>query len=294
MKAVVFDGKCLAEKIKLSIRRKIKKLKLKPLIVSIRAGASPASETYVTRQEKSCIAAGIKYRKIKFPENVSEKTILKKIQTLNDDAKVTGIIVLLPLPVKINTLTVHKSIKPEKDIEGVNPDNTGLLSRGKAIMPPCTAAAVMKILKSIKCSAEGKNAVIVGCSDIVGKPLAMMLMRESATVTVCNIKTKNLSSHTQKADILIAAAGVKNLIKPSMIKRGAIVIDVGFNAAPKLKAHRGMTADARAAKNGICGDVCFKAVLKKASFITPVPGGVGPVTAYQLLLNAVNAAANKK
>jgi len=269
MKAVIFDGKCLAEKIKASLRRRIKKLKHKPLIVSIRAGASPASETYVSRQEKTCLAAEIKYRKIKLPGNVSEKTIIKKIKTLNADPEVTGIIVLLPLPAKINTLTVHKSIQPEKDIEGVNPDNTGLLTRGKAIMPPCTAAAVMEILKSIKCHAEGKNAVIVGCSDIVGKPLAMMLLREYATVTVCSIKTRNLSAHTKKADILISAAGVKGLIKSSMIKRGAVVVDVGFNAA----------------KNGICGDVCFQAALKKASFITPVPGGVGPVTAYQLLLN---------
>ena len=278
MKAVIFDGKCLADKIKSSIRRRIKKLKLKPLIVSIRAGESHSSAAYVARQEKNCLATGIKYRKIKFPENVSEKTILKKIQTLNDDPEVTGIIVLLPLPAKINALAVHKTIQPGKDIEGVNPDNTGLLTRGKAIMPPCTAAAVMEILKSIKCCVEGKNAVIVGCSNIVGKPLAMMLLRKSATVTVCNKKTKNLSSHTKKADILIAAAGVKNLIKPSMIKRGAVVVDVGFNAL----------------KNGICGDVCFRAALKKASFITPVPGGVGPVTAYQLLLNAVNAAVNSK
>ncbi|MEA2082534.1 MAG: bifunctional 5,10-methylenetetrahydrofolate dehydrogenase/5,10-methenyltetrahydrofolate cyclohydrolase, partial [Elusimicrobiota bacterium] len=226
MKAAVFNGKVLADKIKLSTQRKMKKLKLKPLIVSIRVGKLPASAAYVARQEKNCLATGIKYRKITFSGNVSEKTVLKKINTLNNDPEVTGIIVLLPLPDQIDSLTVHKNIAPEKDIEGVNPDNTGLLARDKAIMPPCTAAAVMKILKSIKCSARGKHAVIVGCSNIVGKPLAMMLLSKLATVTVCNLRTKNLSSHTQSADILIAAAGVKNLIKPSMIKKSAVVIDV--------------------------------------------------------------------
>ncbi len=278
MKAVIFNGKKLADGIKSKLRRKMTMLKLKPLIVSISAGASRASDAYIARQEKICREAGIEYRKIRFPAKALERTIIRKIEELNADRKVTGIIVLLPLPPGINTLSVHRSIRTEKDIEGVNPDNTGLLARGKAIMPPCTAAAVMEILKSINCFAGGKNAVIVGCSDIVGKPLAMMLLGENATVTVCNIKTKNLSSHTKTADILIAAAGVKGLIKAPMIKRGAVVIDVGFNAA----------------KHGICGDVDFKAAMKKASFITPVPGGVGPVTAYQLLLNAVSAAARQK
>ena len=278
MKAVVFDGKKLAGRIKSHLRGKMNRLKLKPLIVSVSAGASRASDAYISRQERSCREVGIEYRKIQFPASADERTIIKKIEELNSDRKVTGIIVLLPLPSGISALEVHRRIRAEKDIEGVNPDNTGLLARGKAIMPPCTAAAVMAILKSAKCRPGGKNAVIVGCSDIVGKPLAMMLLAENATVTVCNIKTRNLASHTKKADILIAAAGAKNLIKASMIKSGATVIDVGFNVA----------------KHGICGDVDFKGAVKKASFITPVPGGVGPVTAYQLLTNAVRAAELQK
>ena len=278
MKPEIVRGNGIAEKIRSSLKRNTSRTGPRPLLAAVRVGKNKASEFYAKKQQKNCLTSGIDFKLVNLSEKTTEKKLVSEIRKLNNNSRVSGIIVFVPLPGHINTLNIHNAIAPEKDVEGVTPSNLGLLVRGQATFMPCTALAVMKILETSGINPEGKECVIIGSSDIIGKPLTLMLLLKMATVTVCHIKTRDISIHTKKADILVVAAGKKNLVRGNMIKKGAAVIDVGFNVSAK----------------GISGDVCFREAVKKASLITPVPGGIGPVTTAMLMENTLKAFLRQK
>lgn len=238
-------------------------------------GENPASQVYVRNKVKACENAGIRSTLIQKPESLSEAELLQIIAALNADASVDGILVQLPLPKQINSQRVIEAIAADKDVDGFHVSNAGALMTGAPIFRPCTPYGVMKMLHSIKATIWGANAVIVGASNIVGKPMAMMLLAEGATVTLCNSKTKGLEEHTRRADILVAAIGRPRMITADMIKPGAVVIDVGINRLPDGK---------------LVGDVDYEPASRVASAISPVPGGVGPMTIAMLLINTLESA----
>ncbi len=238
-------------------------------------GENPASQVYVRNKVKACENAGIRSTLIQKPESLSEAELLQIIAALNADASVDGILVQLPLPKQINSQRIIEAIAADKDVDGFHVSNAGALMTGAPIFRPCTPYGVMKMLHSIKATIWGANAVIVGASNIVGKPMAMMLLAEGATVTLCNSKTKDLEEHTRRADILVAAIGRPRMITADMIKPGAVVIDVGINRLPDGK---------------LVGDVDYEPASQVASAITPVPGGVGPMTIAMLLINTLESA----
>ena len=269
----ILDGRALADKILNSVKRKVARIK-KPLTLAvILVGKSPASVAYVRMKKKSAEKVGIKFQKIDFPETISEKKLLAEIDKLNRDKKITGFIVQLPLPKKINELKIISAIDPAKDVDGFHPLNFGKGFLNMPALLPATPAGMMRLLDEYKIDLVGKEVVVIGRSNIVGKPMAVLLINRGATVTVCNRRTKDLAGHTKKADIIIAAAGVPNLVKAGMVKKGVVVVDAGC------------------AKVGdkLVGDVDFQQVKKKASFITPVPGGVGPMTVATLIENTLLA-----
>jgi len=279
--AKLLEGKPIAEKIKEEIRRQILSLKSKPVLASVMAGDNAGAEAYVRSQQKSAQSLGIDYQFHKLARDTAEGQLIEFIQKLNSDNSVNGIIVQMPLPGQIDYKNISRFISPEKDIEGVHPANIGKIvfgvSTGKAGLLPCTAAAVMELLKETGVDLYGKEAVVVGHSEIVGKPLALLLLDKFATVTVCHIGTSKagkLEEHVKKAEVLIVAVGKAGLIKGEWIKEGAIVIDVGINRVG----------------DKIVGDVEFETAEKHASYITPVPGGVGPLTVTMLMRNLVSAA----
>lgn len=279
--AKLLEGKPIAEKIKEEIRRQILSLKSKPVLASVMAGDNAGAEAYVRSQQKSAQGLGIDYQFHKLARDTAEGQLIEFIQKLNSDNSVNGIIIQMPLPAQIDYKNISQFISPEKDIEGVHPVNIGKIvfgtSTGKAGLLPCTAAAVMELLKETGVDLYGKEAVVVGHSEIVGKPLALLLLDKFATVTVCHIGTSKagkLEEHVRKAEVLIVAVGKAGLIKGGWIKEGAIVIDVGINRVA----------------DKIVGDVEFEQAEKKASYITPVPGGVGPLTVTMLMRNLVSAA----
>ena len=275
MSAKIIDGKHIAQQMREALRRKVQDFSTPPGLAVIIVGENPASKVYVRNKEKASIDAGIRSEVIALPDRVSQEEVLERIHALNRDPAIHGILVQLPLPAHFDARRVLDSISPEKDVDGFHPCNVGALFLGNPGLQPCTPHGVMKMLEYENVPIRGKHAVIVGASNIVGKPMAVMLLSSGATVTICNSKTPDLGHHTRDADILVVAVGRPNLVTGDMVKEGAVVIDVGMN---RLEDGR------------LAGDVDFESAKLKASLITPVPGGVGPMTIAMLLENTVEAA----
>ncbi|EAJ4326788.1 bifunctional methylenetetrahydrofolate dehydrogenase/methenyltetrahydrofolate cyclohydrolase FolD [Campylobacter coli] len=277
----LLDGKALSAKIKQELKEKNKMLKengVETCLAVILVGNDPASQTYVNSKAKACEECDIKSLVYRLDENTTQNELLALINTLNHDDSVHGILVQLPLPKHISKDLILESIISSKDVDGFHPINVGYLNLGlESGFLPCTPLGVMKLLKVYDINLEGLDSVVIGASNIVGRPMATMLLNAGCTVSICHIKTKDLSAYTQKADLIIVAAGCVNLLRADMVKEGAIIIDVGINRLENGK---------------IVGDVDFEEVSKQASFITPVPGGVGPMTIAMLLENTVKSAKN--
>ncbi|MBM7664191.1 methylenetetrahydrofolate dehydrogenase (NADP+)/methenyltetrahydrofolate cyclohydrolase [Solibacillus kalamii] len=278
MSSVIINGKEIGQEIRTGVATRVKKLKeqgITPGLAVILVGDNPASKTYVANKQKSCEQIGMYSELVKLPEEISEQALLEQIRELNERASIHGILVQLPLPKHINEDKVIQTISPEKDVDGFSPISVGKMMLGQDTYLPCTPYGVMKMLEHTGIDVAGKHAVIVGRSHIVGKPMGQLLLQKDATVTYTHSKTPDLPYFTKQADILIAAVGRANFITSEHIKEGAVVIDVGIN---------------RNEDNRLCGDVDFEDVLGIASHITPVPGGVGPMTITMLLENTVQAA----
>ena len=278
MPAQLLDGNALSKKIRTEIaaRAAIVTAKgVRPGLAVIVVGDNPASQVYVKNKVKACEDVGFHSVLDRYASALSEQELLARIATLNADPSIHGILVQLPLPDHIATAHVLEAISPEKDVDGFHVANAGALMVGQPLFKPCTPYGCMKILESIDYPVRGANAVIVGASNIVGKPMAMLLLQAGATVTICNSKTRDLAHHTKGADILVVATGRPKMISGDMVKPGAVVIDVGINRLPDGK---------------LCGDVDFETAKEVAGWITPVPGGVGPMTITMLLMNTLEAA----
>ncbi|MCD5397603.1 bifunctional 5,10-methylenetetrahydrofolate dehydrogenase/5,10-methenyltetrahydrofolate cyclohydrolase [candidate division NPL-UPA2 bacterium] len=301
MTAKLLDGEALAKKIKQELKKEIEELKEKgvtPFLTAVQAGENSASRIYIRNQKKSCEEIGINYQLHELSEKTTEEELLQFIKKLNGEARVTGIILQMPLPPHINAHRIQATISPAKDAEGMNPANIGMLVYGQAKVGPCTALGAMELLKSSDVELKGKEVTIVGRSEIVGKPLALMFLQSlsaSLTPTVCHTATKDLAAHTRRADILMVAAGKAGLIKGDMVKEGAIVIDIGTNRVPVLDEQSNPVLNEKGKpRKKIVGDVVFEEAAKKASYISPVPGGVGPLTTAMLLKNTVKCAQAQK
>ncbi|KYC67234.1 bifunctional methylenetetrahydrofolate dehydrogenase/methenyltetrahydrofolate cyclohydrolase FolD [Heyndrickxia coagulans] len=278
MEAEIIDGKQLAEALRKEIKAEVEQLTqqgITPGLAVILVGNDPASRTYVKNKEKACRALGMKSVLIELPGDVPEQALLGHIATLNEDPDIHGILVQLPLPPHINAQKIVEAISPEKDVDGFHPVNIGRMMTGQDAFLPCTPHGILKMVKSKGIRIEGKHVVVIGRSNIVGKPCGQLFLNENATVTYCHSKTADLKSFTRQADILVSAVGKTKFIKADFVKAGAAVIDVGMNRDESGK---------------LCGDVDFNEVKEKASYITPVPGGVGPMTITMLLSNTVKAA----
>ncbi|KGT40180.1 MAG: bifunctional methylenetetrahydrofolate dehydrogenase/methenyltetrahydrofolate cyclohydrolase FolD [Weizmannia coagulans] len=278
MGAEIIDGKQLAEALRKEIKAEVEQLTqqgITPGLAVILVGNDPASRTYVKNKEKACRALGMKSVLIELPGDVPEQALLGHIATLNEDPDIHGILVQLPLPPHINAQKIVEAISPEKDVDGFHPVNIGRMMTGQDAFLPCTPHGILKMVKSKDIRIEGKHVVVIGRSNIVGKPCGQLFLNENATVTYCHSKTADLKSFTRQADILVSAVGKAKFIKADFVKAGAVVIDVGMNRDESGK---------------LCGDVDFDEVKEKASYITPVPGGVGPMTITMLLSNTVKAA----
>ncbi|MBI5656860.1 MAG: bifunctional methylenetetrahydrofolate dehydrogenase/methenyltetrahydrofolate cyclohydrolase FolD [Geobacter sp.] len=276
--AQLIDGKAIAAKIRSEITAEVTDLRAKgivPGLAVVLVGDDPASAVYVRMKEKACQDVGIFSDEYKLPADTSEQELLRLIDKLNCDLRIHGILVQLPLPRQINTEKVLEAISPHKDVDGFHPYNVGRLMVGKPLFRPCTPYGVMVMLKETGVDLAGKEVVIVGRSNIVGKPVAAMCLAQHATVTICHSKTRDLAAKVGQADVLIAAVGQPEMIKGAWIKEGAVVIDVGVNRVGEKK---------------LVGDVEFAAASERASAITPVPGGVGPMTITMLLYNTVESA----
>ncbi|MDR2701849.1 MAG: bifunctional 5,10-methylene-tetrahydrofolate dehydrogenase/5,10-methylene-tetrahydrofolate cyclohydrolase [Spirochaetaceae bacterium] len=286
--AIIIDGKTIAGKKREEAASRTAALKKKgvtPCLAVVLAGEDPASVSYVTAKEKALLEAGMESRDIRLPAAVSEEELLALVNSLNRDVSVHGILVQLPLPAHIREDRVITAIDPAKDVDGFHPVSVGNLILGRPGFIPCTPNGVLALLEEMRIPTAGAHAVVVGRSNIVGRPLANLLVRKeiNATVTVCHTGSGDLGLYTRQADILIAAAGKPGLITADMVKEGAAVIDVGVNRVPDTSAKKGFR---------LKGDADFDTVAEKASYITPVPGGVGPMTIAMLLLNVVSAAEN--
>lgn len=277
--AELIDGKLVTAETRKKTAEEIKKFKettgVTPGLAVILVGNDPASAVYVRNKHKGCLDVGMNSYQLEYPESTTEEELLAKIEELNNDENVHGILVQLPLPRHINEDNVINAISPDKDVDAFHPENVGKILIGKYDFLPCTPAGVMELLAFYSIDIEGKECVVLGRSNIVGKPMALLLLQKNGTVTVCHSRTKNLADITRRADILVVAIGRANFVTADMVKDGAVVIDVGIN---------------RCADGKLTGDVDFNAVKDKASFITPVPGGVGPMTITMLLGNTLTAA----
>ncbi len=285
----ILDGKALAEKMYINIKNQTENMNKKPCLAVILVGSDPASQVYVNNKKKSCEKAGVTSISIEFPEDISEKEVLDKIEELNKDSSVTGMIVQVPLPKHISEEKVLYAIDPKKDMDGFHPRNLGevYLGKDKEFLPPATPAGIVAMLEQNNIEIAGKEVVVVGRSNNVGKAVAMMLLNRNATVTVCHSKTQDLTFHTKRADIIIAAVGRPKFITGEMIKDGAVIVDVGI--------HRIANPDTSADKKFVlCGDVDFETVKDKVSAISPVPGGVGPMTVASLIQNTLRAFLSKE
>jgi methylenetetrahydrofolate dehydrogenase (NADP+)/methenyltetrahydrofolate cyclohydrolase len=278
MTAKIIDGREVATEIRAECKTRVAALRaqgVQPGLAVLLVGSDPASAIYVRNKIRACQEVGIRSMRFDFPRDVDSETVLACVQKLAGDPAVHGILVQLPLPALLNANRIIRAVPAEKDVDGFHLYNVGGLVVGGTVFPPCTPYGVVKILQHESIDIEGKNVVVVGASNIVGKPMALMLMQQDATVCICHAKTRDLAQFTLLADILVVAAGTPNLILPQMVKTGAVVIDVGINRLP----------DGR-----LVGDVDFEGVRHKASYITPVPGGVGPMTVTMLLVNTIASA----
>lgn len=282
----LLDGKALADKIKAELKAEVEGYLAEghraPHLVAILVGENPASQTYVANKVKACAFVGYRSTELRYEATLSEKFLLKKLQALNEDPEVDGILVQLPLPEQISATRVIEAISPYKDVDGFHPINIGRMAKNLPAPLPATPAGILEILKRYEIPTQGRHVVMVGNSNIVGSPMSILMARDTypgrATVTTCHIFTRDLASHTRQADILIVATGVIGLIKADMVKEGGVVIDVGINRLADAIGKRGAR---------IVGDVDFDAVAPLCSHITPVPGGVGPMTIASLLQNTM-------
>jgi len=278
MQTHIIDGASIARELREALARRVAalaRIDVRPGVSVIRVGDDPASKIYVRNKIRACAEAGIYSENVELPATAVESTLLERIRILNHDPRIHGVLVQLPLPPGISAERVLEAVAPTKDVDGFHPSNMGLLAAGRPRFVPCTPLGVMKMLEHEGIDAEGQHAVVVGRSNIVGKPMALLLVQEGATVTICNSRTRDLGEMTRQADILVVAAGKPRLVTGGMVKPGATVIDVGINRLPDGK---------------LAGDVDFQAMIGTASRITPVPGGVGPMTIAMLLENTVAAA----
>ncbi len=274
---ILLNGKELARKIQGEVTKEVELLKqasITPGLAVILIGNDPASMVYVKKKAEACKEVGIYSVVHEMPENIKEEAILNTIKLMNENSNINGILVQLPLPKHINQTKILETIDPKKDVDGFHPFNMGRLVLGLDSFVPCTPLGVMKMFEEYKIELQGKNVCVIGASNIVGKPMAALLLNENATVDICHIYTKNLKEHTQRADIVIVGVGKAGLITEDMIKEDAIVIDIGINRLDNGK---------------LVGDVDFEKVSKKCSYITPVPGGVGPMTIAMLMSNTIKA-----
>lgn len=275
MAAIHMDGKALAAKVKEEVAAQVAGMERKPGLAVVLVGDNPASRVYVNGKKKDCAECGIYSEEYAIPAETTQQELLELVETLNSREDIDGILVQLPLPRHLNEKEVLLAIRPDKDVDCFHPFNVGQLMIGEQGFQPCTPAGVMRMLKEYGIDPAGKHCVIVGRSNIVGKPQSMLMLRENATVTVCHTKTPDLKAECLRADILVAAAGRVGLITGDMVKEGAVVVDVAMNRNEAGK---------------LCGDVVFEEAAQRASYITPVPGGVGPMTRAMLMENTLYAA----
>jgi methylenetetrahydrofolate dehydrogenase (NADP+)/methenyltetrahydrofolate cyclohydrolase len=278
MAAQLIDGKAVAKVLEAEVAAEIARLGIRPGLVAVRVGNDPASEIYVRNKAKKARELGLEGTELVFPETMSESELLAEVARLNADHAVDGILVQLPLPKQIDPKKVIDAIDPAKDVDGFHPVNVGLLHLGRPALVPCTPSGVMRLIDSTGVPVEGKRAVVIGRSDIVGKPVAALLLARNATVTVCHSRTRDLPAVAREAEILVAAIGKARFVTAEMIRPGAVVIDVGINRID----------------GKLAGDVDFQAAKEVAGWITPVPGGVGPMTIAVLMSNTVRAAARRR
>ncbi|MGB5946180.1 bifunctional methylenetetrahydrofolate dehydrogenase/methenyltetrahydrofolate cyclohydrolase FolD [Paenisporosarcina sp.] len=281
MSSELISGKVIGQEIRNELTERISNLKnqsITPGLAVILVGNNSASKTYVSNKQKTCEALGMHSRLISFESDLNEHELVEAIHSLNNDPDIHGILVQLPLPIQITEANVLAAISPDKDVDGFHPINVGKMMLGQETFLPCTPYGVMKLLEYSNIEIAGKHAVVIGRSHIVGKPMGQLLLQKDATVTYAHSKTPNLKEITLQADILVVAVGRTKMITSDFVKSGAVVIDVGMN---------------RDENNRLCGDVDFESVKNKASYITPVPGGVGPMTITMLMANTVQSAENK-
>jgi methylenetetrahydrofolate dehydrogenase (NADP+) / methenyltetrahydrofolate cyclohydrolase len=282
MAARILDGKTLAAQIRSHVKEEVGRLAqrgIRPGLAVVLAGDNPASAVYVRNKARACEEAGVRSQVVELPSSVTESELVERVRALNADAAVHGILVQLPLPRQVDARRVLQAVAPAKDVDGFHAEHMAALLSGRPAVLPCTPAGVMRLLEHARVPLAGRHAVVLGRSDIVGKPLALLLLQSDATVTICHSKSVNLSSITREADILVAAVGRPKLVAAAMVKPGACVVDVGVN---------------RLADGSLAGDVDFDAVKNVAGWITPVPGGVGPMTIAMLLENCLRAASRKE
>ena len=270
--AIILDGKATAKKLRQQVAQQAALLPRKPGLAVILVGEDPASQIYVRNKEKDCALCGFESFETRLPAETTQEALLDKIAQLNADPAVDGILVQLPLPRHIDEHAVLSAIRPDKDADAFHPENVGLMVTGEPPVWPCTPLGVMELLREYGISAAGKHCVVVGRSNIVGKPMALLLLRDNGTVTICHSRTPDLASEVRRADILVAAVGKPGLIPGEWVREGAVVIDVAMN---------------RGADGKLCGDVDFEAASARAAYITPVPGGVGPMTRAVLMRNVL-------
>ena len=270
--AIIIDGKATAKKLRQQVAQQAAQLPRKPGLAVILVGEDPASQIYVRNKEKDCALCGFESFETRLPAETTQEALLDKIARLNADPTVDGILVQLPLPRHIDEHAVLSAIRPDKDADAFHPENVGLMVTGEPPVWPCTPLGVMELLREYGMSAAGKHCVVVGRSHIVGKPMALLLLRDNGTVTICHSRTPDLASEVRRADILVAAVGKPGLIPGEWVREGAVVIDVAMN---------------RGADGKLCGDVDFEGASARAAYITPVPGGVGPMTRAVLMRNVL-------
>ena len=273
----IISGKEVSEAVKLRVSDEVKNLKsngIEPCLAVILVGDDPASRVYVNNKKKACEFCGIRSLEYVLPAETKEEELIELVEKLNNDKSVNGILCQLPLPKHLDEKKVLNLIKPEKDVDAFHPENVGHIMIGDFNFLPCTPAGIMEMLRYENIDLDGKNCVVIGRSNIVGKPMAMLMLKENATVTICHSRTKNLKEVVAGADVIVAAVGRPNFVTADMVKDGAVIIDVGINRMDDGK---------------LCGDVDFEACKEKASYITPVPGGVGPMTIATLMQNTITA-----
>ena len=277
MTAQILDGKKTSSLVREKIAAEVGVLeqagKRPPCLAVVIVGNNPASKVYVRQKEKACAAVGFRSLLHRLPEETTQEELLNLVRSMNEDSEIDGILVQLPLPSQVDSSCIIDAIAPAKDVDGFSPANMGKLMTGLPCTEPCTPKGIMYLLEEYRIDPEGKNAVILGRSNIVGKPVAHLLLARNATVTLCHSRTKDLARHTREADIVVAALGKPKFLTPDMVKEGAVILDVGINRL----------------EEGLVGDADFENLLPKASWITPVPGGIGPMTIAMLLLNTLEA-----